>query len=385
MASKSGIRRSLALAGLAAAALAGPALGSLRVADASTVAHAPRPNVTVAAEPEVMYPTLDSTTARRSALRAAAVGPDPVLPLIYGGGIDHIGVTTGRPKVYLVFWGLPWGSPSPTRANNSTSLSHDPAGEAPLLRALFRGLGTDGEQWSGVMTQYCEGVAPGATTCPASAAHVGFPSAGGALAGVLDDTGNPVPQSPTFTQLANEATRAAAHFGNKTPASNRNVQYVIALPHGITPAGFETQYCAWHSATSTRYGDLPFTSLPYIPDAGATCGAGFVNGANGALDGVTIVEGHEYAETITDQVPNGGWTDANGDEVADKCAWNDAAGPAGAQNVTFATGSFPMQATWSNDADACEIAHPIVTNAHRVGVHHPAEIKAATGTHRETR
>ena len=43
-------------------------------------------------------------------------------------------------------------------------------------------------------------------------------------------------------------------------------------------------------------------------DAGASCGANFVNaGSGGALDGVTIVEGHEYAETLSDQNPGGGW------------------------------------------------------------------------------
>ena len=42
---------------------------------------------------------------------------------------------------------------------------------------------------------------------------------------------------------------------------------------------------------------------------------------NGTLDGVSIVEGHEYAETITDQNPAGGWTDPSGSETGGKCAW----------------------------------------------------------------
>ena len=62
--------------------------------------------------------------------------------------------------------------------------------------------------------------------------------------------------------------------------------------------------------------------MPYVTDLGASCGQNFVNaGSAGTLDGVTIVEGHEYAETITDQNPAGGWTDRTGDENADKCAW----------------------------------------------------------------
>src|ERR1700739_331960 len=40
-----------------------------------------------------------------------------------------------------------------------------------------------------------------------------------------------------------------------------------------------------------------------------------------AWAGITIVGGHEMAETITDQFPNGGWVDGKGAENGDKCAW----------------------------------------------------------------
>ena len=66
--------------------------------------------------------------------------------------------------------------------------------------------------------------------------------------------------------------------------------------------------------------------MPYVMDQGASCGQGFVNSGPGTLDGYTMVEGHEYAETITDQNPAGGWTNHtgssyNGEENADECAW----------------------------------------------------------------
>ena len=48
-----------------------------------------------------------------------------------------------------------------------------------------------------------------------------------------------------------------------------------------------------------------------------------------AIDGVTIVEGHEYAETITDQNPAGGWIDSTGYENGDKCAWVGVGGTGG--------------------------------------------------------
>ena len=270
--------------------------------------------------------------------------------------------------MYLVFWGSQWGTASPA---GSTNFSNDASGVAPRLQALFTGVGTNNETWSGVMTQYCEGVATGATSCPASAAHVGYPT-GGALAGIWDDTGSAAPASATGHQIGVVAVAAASHFGNTTAASNRNAQYVIVSPSGTTPDGFNTpngQFCAWHDyngdttltggAVASSVGDVAFTNMPYVPDAGSGCGAGFVN-AGSSLDGVTIVEGHEYAETITDQNPAGGWTDSTGAENGDKCAWLTPGTAGGSQNVAFSTGSFAMQSTWSNDSASCLISHPIV-------------------------
>jgi hypothetical protein len=168
---------------------------------------------------------------------------------------------------------------------------------------------------------------------------------------------------------------AAAHFGNGTPAANRSAQYVIVSPTGTHPDGFNSasgDFCAWHDDTedpslpggavsSSPAGDLAFTNLPYVPDAGSSCGSNYVNaGPAGALDGLTIVAGHEYAETVTDQNPAGGWVDADGFENADKCAWNGVGGSTGAQNGTLGTGRFALQATWSNDARACQVSHPVV-------------------------
>jgi serine protease len=210
------------------------------------------------------------------------------------------------------------------------------------------------------MTQYCEDIAAGADFCPGSAPHVGYPD-GGALAGYWADTAAAAPPNASAAQLAAEAANAAAHFGNTTAASNRNAQYVIVSPTGTHPDGFNAGggFCAWHDFISTSYGDLAFTNLPYVPDMGTSCGANFVNpGTSGMLDGVTMVEGHEYAETITDQNPEGGWLDSGGSENADKCAWL-STGTGRAQNLTFATGTFAMQGTWSNADRSCEIAHPI--------------------------
>jgi hypothetical protein len=295
--------------------------------------------------------------------------------LNYRGGIDGIGVTTGHEKVYLVFYGSQWGTQG-TDSNGNVTLSGDPNGEAPYAQQLMKGLGTSNELWSGVMTQYCDGVAVGAQSCPASnTQHVAYPT-GGTLAGVWADESAPSPGTATGHQLGVEAVNAAAHFGNTTAASNRDAQYIILSPTGTNPDNWLTNgFCAWHDyngdstlsggAVSSPYGDIAFTNLPYITDAGTSCGQDFVN-PNGTLDGVSIVEGHEYAETLTDQNPPGGWTDSSGAETGDKCAWITPGTAGGSFDLTLGTGTFAMQTTWANDgnsgAGTCEGSHPIVTN-----------------------
>ena len=289
----------------------------------------------------------------------------------YRGGIGGIGVTDGPEQVYLVFWGQQWGTAGST--GGYTTLSGDPKGAVPYLQKLFKGLGTGSEKWSGVMTQYCEGVATGTFTCPsANLEHVGYPF-GGALAGVWADESASAPAAATPAQLGAEAIDAAAHFGNTTAASNRLTQYVILSPAGTDPDHYkEDGFCAWHDwsgdsyvGASSPYGPISFTNMPYVTDVGASCGENFVNlGTAGILDGFSIVAGHEYAETITDQDPAGGYTNSVGSEVADLCTWNEGPG-ARAANLSLSTGRFAMQSIWGNDGAGggdCEFSHTIISN-----------------------
>jgi serine protease len=314
--------------------------------------------------------------------------------LSYGGGIDGVGVTTGAPRVYLVFWGSQWGTHGTkvVGANTYDTYSGDPNGMAPDLEAFFTGLGTDSETWSGVATQYCQGVAAGTVSCPSNVAHVGYPT-GGAFAGAWEDTSSAAPNQASAAQLATEAESAAGHFGNTTQASNRNTQYFIVSPTGTHPDGFgpSGQFCAWHDysgdtsigTVSQPNGIVAFTNMPYVTDLGASCGENFVNsGSAGVDDGVTIVGGHEYTETITDQFPAGGWTDSSGSEIGDKCAWI-SSGQGASQNITLATGTFAIQSMWANDfnggSGGCEVSHSIFSS-NQVTVTSPGNQTSTLGT-----
>jgi hypothetical protein len=90
------------------------------------------------------------------------------------GGLNAAGVTTGQPTIYLVFMGSQWGTES--TSGGQQVFSGDPHGMAPALQTLFAGLGTGGETWSGVMTQYCDGAPVGATACSQGNLQVPYPT-----------------------------------------------------------------------------------------------------------------------------------------------------------------------------------------------------------------
>jgi hypothetical protein len=272
-------------------------------------------------------PASSHAQAKPSVMRIFNGKPNkPVRPrrtnnLAYQGGVGGIGVETA-PKVYLVLWGSQWNG-------------NDPSGEQSLLQGFFQHAG--GSSWLNSVTQYCQGVAAGTITCGSSGQHAGNQT--GIYATSWADNGSAAPSHPTQSQLAAEAVRAAGHFGNTSSATNNTVQYVIATATGNNASGFGTQYCAWHSSTSSSYGNIAYTNLPYITDAGASCGANF--------NGITIVVGHEMAETITDQFPNGGWLDRSGEENGDKCAWI-SSGQGASASVSMNGASYPVQSLWSN-------------------------------------
>ena len=289
--------------------------------------------------PVVIHPTVEAAKqARENGRPTGQAGT--ANNLYYHGGTGGIGVETA-PKIYLVLWGSQW--------NNN-----DPSREEAILNNFYRGVG--GSSWLNSVTQYCQGVASGSYSCTGGT-PAGNPSA--ILAGIWYDNANSAPSKPRQSQLANEAVRAANFFKNVTASSNASVQYVIATSHGNSSSGFGTQYCAYHSSTSSSYGNVAYTNLPYITDAGASCGANF-NGL-GPNAGITIVGGHEMGETITDQFPSTGWLDSGGAENGDKCAWI-SSGQGASADITLSTGTFPVQSLWSNafnsGAGGCVLSYP---------------------------
>ena len=319
------------LAGLSLTVLSGAAVaaqpGTVTVDSAGVVRY-----IEKGQPPVVIHLTVEQAQSRRAAQgnhgsHGKPGGGSQTNDLIYNGGTGGVGVETA-PAIYLVLWGSQW--------NNN-----DPSGEAGILESFLGSMG--GSKWLNTVTQYCQKVSSGTIYCNGAGTPAGNQS--GMLVNFWYDNGSAAPARPKQSDFAAEAVRAASHFGNTAAGSNDSTQYVIATATGNNSSGFGRQYCAYHSYTTSSYGDVAYTNLPYITDAGASCGANF-NGL-GADAGITIVEGHEAAETITDQFPSGGWLDSGGSEIGDKCAWI-SSGQGASADVSLGGNTYPVQSLWSN-------------------------------------
>jgi serine protease len=247
---------------------------------------------------------------------AAAHRVKPPILLTYGNG-----PVLTAPKVYLILWGFgTYGDPDKVGA---------------LLKQYGRAMG--GSSHNNIYTQYYKIVAGKTIKIRNPARQFG---------GVWADNTDSVPSNPSDAQVAAEALLGVTHFGY-----NANGSYVVATPTGHSTPGFGSSFCAYHSATSDNGQLVSYTNLPYMPDAGQSCGANFPGvtppaDESGVDEGVTIVEGHEYGESITDPQPFTGWNSSQG-EIGDLCAWTNIA------NDPFGTKSYTSQPMFSNKTQSC--------------------------------
>ncbi|MGA8575681.1 MAG: hypothetical protein WB609_08380 [Candidatus Cybelea sp.] len=245
---------------------------------------------------------------------------NPDILLNYGNGPVLV-----KPKIFIIFWGF--------------NTYGDSNGVAPLLKKYSKALGGSGHD--GIYTQYY--MKSGSTQTNIKNPRHQF-------GGAWEDDADAVPTHPTDAQVAAEALLGVAHFGY-----NANASYIVATPHGRSSVGFGTQWCAYHGATMSGGNLVSYTNLPYMPDAGSSCGSNIITAPTdetGPDEGVTIVEGHEYGESVTDPNPPTGWYNGAQGEIGDICAWQDI------ENDPFANKSYTSQPMFSNATQSCVHSYP---------------------------
>jgi serine protease len=220
------------------------------------------------------------------------------------------------PKIDIVYWG--WQSIPDSNA--------DPDDVYDYMNGFFNSIG--GGSWINIDTQYYGNNGYVGNTNPQ-------------LGSVVYDSSYP-PNPYSDSDVQNEAQAVANYLGD----ANVSVNYIVVTPTGYSTSGFGSQWCAYHSFN----GSVSYTDMPYIPDAGMGCGQGSVN-YPGTNDGVSIVGGHEEAETQTDPQPSSGWVDSSGSEIGDKCAWQ------GLEDNPSA-GNYATQPLWDDAIGGCAQSGP---------------------------
>jgi hypothetical protein len=247
-------------------------------------------------------------------------------PLYYDGG-----AIISIPVVIPVFWGF-------NASHGIPSAAKDPDGMVQYLLNFLDTLA--GSSWLTTVNQYGTPAFPANQPPPTTLLAVTAP--------IFDDT-----TSPGATYNNNDVQSEVGRLVGTRIAESSSDIIVVVTPHGSTNTDMvNANACAAHYASEgfnwlTLNHNYAFVTLPYQPDF---CGAYSVSSA---LDGVSIVAGHEIAETITNPYDDNtfdhpGWASSNGYEIGDICAWNNL------QDTTFPSGqSFATQPLWSNAANAC--------------------------------
>lgn len=240
--------------------------------------------------------------------------------LNYGGGP----VMGGTTNVYAIFW-EPTGNVS---ANYNS-----------LIQRYFGDVG--GSSLYNNNTQYTDssGNVPSNTT----------------LAGSWVDN-SAYPESPLLdSDIQNEVTNA--QNANGWGSSIDNIFFVF------TEAGqdlcFDSSrsqcasnaFCAYHNffGSNTIYAAMPYA-------ASFSCNPGSSPHGDDA-DQTINVTSHEQMEAATDPLLNA-WTDSNGQEIGDKCAWQ--FGPLDGQggDVNFNGNDYILQEEWDNNIGGCTPSGP---------------------------
>lgn len=238
---------------------------------------------------------------------------------------DQHGPVLANPKIYLIFWGYKkYGDPDKLQ---------------PLLETYTKNMG--GSSHNNIETQYYEITGGGSK-------KTYITNASNQFGGSWSDKAS-IPKSPTDAQVAAEALRGVAHFGY-----DPNGVYVVATAHKHSEDGFATHWCSYHSNTVYKKQLVPYANLPYMPDAGKSCGANIItppSDESGTDEGMTILAGHEYGETITDPDPFTAWFGVPG-EIADPCAFHNIA------NDSFGSLSYTMQPMVSDATASCVQGYP---------------------------
>ena len=255
-------------------------------------------------------------------------GTGVVTPAItYGGG-----PLIGSPTVYVIWYGN-W---------NQTNGSDTPAGQQ-IVRDFANSIG--GSPYFGINTTY----SAGGTTITGQVSFGGETTDTGSRGKRLRDG--------DILTIVNSSISTG-----KLPYDASGVYFVLTSSDVAEVSGFCSKYCGWHTAATPSSGHVRYSFVGNANRCLSGCAAQTISpNANAGVDGMISVIAHELEEAATDPDPRSGWTDSNGAENADKCAWtfgNYSTLPSGAAyNMTLGTRNYLIQRNLKHatSGDTCQL------------------------------
>lgn len=219
--------------------------------------------------------------------------------------IDHGGPVLPVSKTYAIYWGPASGFASDLQSGMVSLLS-----------------GFSGSSYVGIAQPYMRGAA-------ISTAYMGS----------SQDTSAPPSKAPSTATIAAEVCKL---YPNPDPSA----LYIV-----FTSNAPNVNYCAWHD-TATCNGLT--IQVAYVPNQALLPGCSPYTVKNLGCNKLSVGTvasanslAHEFMEVITDPHIDA-WFDKTGSEIADKCNF------VFQGCVKLPTGSWQIQAEWSNAINACQ-------------------------------
>jgi hypothetical protein len=146
------------------------------------------------------------------------------------------------------------------------------------------------------------------------------------------------------------------------PTDTHGVYFVVTAWDVDETQGFCSSYCGWHNHANIGGRDIKYAFIGNGARCPSACEAqpAGPNGTTGA-DGMASIIAHELEETVTDPHLDA-WFDGNGEENADKCAWDfgtEYTAPNGTlANMKIGSRDYLIQRNWVNASGGfCRRSH----------------------------
>ena len=236
--------------------------------------------------------------------------------------VDHGGPVIADARIYAVWWG------------KAAATSVQKRVVEPAVTNFLAGLGSPGSSTLLANTdQYMRGARASARF----------------MKSYYDDGSKPPAQQPRISTIVSEVAKVVSAAGDSLDPGALYLVFTTNYPS-------DAPYCAWHSAGAV---DGTWIAVGYMPNIGRAAGCAAPDSGSGIARGAQAlvnVTSHEVLEATTDSMleDRQAWTDARGEEIADKCAWRYPTDSAGTNIATWIGGQpWILQQEWSNKERSC--------------------------------